>query len=150
MGGRVVPLDISRVRGDRLRIRVQPPAGFWAINSMAVDYSAAQPLRIARMAPTAARSQAGRSVVRELRRADGVYYKAERGESAEITFPAPPERAGMSRTVFLASKGYYRPSVRASKPADAATLFQIFVVPDGMARLAAERYAAWRAAGVTN
>jgi hypothetical protein len=150
-GPRVVPLDISRVRGNRLRIRVQPPAGFWAINSAAVDYSAPEPLQVARTAPASARSQAGKSVVRELSQADGRYYRAERGENAEITFPAPPERAGMSRTLFLASKGYYRPTVRSSGTADTAALFQIFTVPDGMARFAAQRYAAWRAAaGATN
>jgi len=29
---RVIPLDVSRVRGDQLRIRIQPMAGFWALN----------------------------------------------------------------------------------------------------------------------
>ncbi len=82
MGGRVVPLDISRVTGDKLRIRLLPPAGFWAINSAAIDYSPDRPLSATRIAPASARSQGGRSVLRELRRADGAYYKAERGESA--------------------------------------------------------------------
>ena len=146
MGARVVPLDVSHVPGNRLRIRLLPPAGFWAINSVAVDYSLPLPLKVTRVAPIKALSQAGESVAHELAQADGVYYKAAQGESAEVIFPAPQEAAGMSRTVFLASKGYYRPSVRAPGTADAATLFQIFAVPDGMARFAAQRYAEWRAA----
>jgi hypothetical protein len=148
---RVVPLDISHVQGDRLRIRVQPPAGFWAIDSFAVDYTASQPVQVSRIAPASARTQAGRSVARELRSADGVYYRAERGESAEIAFPAPAEKPGMSRTLILASKGYYRPTARSAGTADAAALFQIFMVPDGMARFSAQQYAAWRAAaGASN
>ena len=30
---RIVLLDVSRVQGDQLRIRIHPPAGFWALNS---------------------------------------------------------------------------------------------------------------------
>ena len=148
---RVVPLDLSEVCGDRLRVRLQPPAGFWAIDSFAVDYTPPQPVPVTRSAPVSARTQAGRSVVRELRRTDSVYYQAERGESAEIVFPAPPEKPGMARTLILASRGYYRPTPRSNGTADAAALFQIFMVPDGMARFAAQQYAAWRAAaGATN
>jgi hypothetical protein len=143
-GARVVPLDISRATGPQLRIRVQPPAGFWAIDSVAVDYSAPQPFQVTRIAPAGARTQAGGSVIRELCNADGLYYEAQRGESAEILFPAPRQEAGMSRTLFLASKGYYRPTVRAAGPPDATALFQVFLVPDGMARFAAQRYAEWR------
>lgn len=151
MGAWVVPLDVSRVPADRLRIRVPPPAGFWAINAAAVDYNAGQPLQVTRIAPSEARSQAGVSVARELQNADGVYYKAVPGDRAEVVFPAPPERVGMSRTVFLASRGYYRPDVRSTAAPDTAALQEIFTVPDGMARFAAKRYAAWRAAaGSTN
>ncbi len=32
---RIVPLDVSRVRGNQLRISIRPPAGFWALNSFA-------------------------------------------------------------------------------------------------------------------
>jgi hypothetical protein len=151
MGARVVPLDVSHVPGDRLRIRVQPPAGFWAINSVAVDYSADTPLQVIRTLPSNARSEAGRRVDRELQRADGLYYRAIRGESAEVVFRATPQRSGSSRTVFLASKGYYRPNIHSTERADTATLLQIFTVRDGMARFTAQRYAAWRAvAGSTH
>ncbi len=36
---RVVPLDLSKVRGDSVRIRIRPPRGFWALNYFAIDYS---------------------------------------------------------------------------------------------------------------
>jgi hypothetical protein len=50
----------------------------------------------------------------------------------------------MSRTVFLHSNGYYRPDVRSQGPADNVTLSKIFTTRDGLARFAAERYAALR------
>jgi len=146
MGARVVPLDVSRVKGDHVHIRLQPPAGFWAINSMAIDYSPQQNLEMTRAAPQSARTSAGKDVLPDLQAADRRYYQAVQGDSASIEFAAPPVRRAMNRTVFLHSSGYYRPDIRSQGPADSTTLSKIFQTPDGLARLAAERYAAWRLA----
>ncbi|HEV2199289.1 MAG TPA: hypothetical protein VGR73_05680 [Bryobacteraceae bacterium] len=146
MGARVVPLDLSRARGEQVRIRLQPPAGFWAINSVAIDYSPEQRLEVSRIAPQSARTSAGEDVLSKLQFTDGLAYKAVMGDDAEIAFPATPPRPGMRRTVFLHSAGYYRPDVRSQRPPDTETLRQVFETPDGLARFAARRYAAWRAA----
>jgi len=146
MGSRVVPLDVSHVKGDQVHIRLQPPAGFWAINSAAIDYSPEQNLEVNRIAPQSARTGEGRDVLPELQATDGRYFKALKGDSAAIGFIALSVRPGMSRTVFLHSNGYYRPDVRTQGPADTTTLSRIFGTSDGLARFAAERYAAWRLA----
>ncbi|HYV61219.1 MAG TPA: hypothetical protein VE958_01010, partial [Bryobacteraceae bacterium] len=146
MGSRVVQLDVSRVNSDQVHIRLQPPAGFWAINSAAIDYSPKQNLEVKRIAPQSARTSEGRDVLPELQATDGRYLKALKGDSATIGFAAPPVPPGMSRTVFLHSNGYYRPDVRTKGPADTITLSRIFGTNDGLARFAAERYAAWRLA----
>jgi hypothetical protein len=146
MGSRVVQLDVSQVKGDQVHIRLQPPAGFWAINSAAIDYSPEQNLEVNRIAPQSARTGKGKDVLPELQATDGLYLKALKGDTAAIGFTAPPEPAGMSRTVFLHSNGFYRPDVRTQGPADTTTLSRIFGTSDGLARFAAERYAAWRLA----
>ena len=146
MGARVVELDVSHVKGDQVHIRLQPPAGFWAINSAALDFSPEQNLEVNRIAPQSARTSAGKDVSPELQATDGSYYTAMKGDSVSVGFDAPPVRPGMSRTVFLHSNGYYRPDVRSQGPADNVTLSKIFTTRDGLARLAAERYAALRLA----
>jgi len=146
MGARVVELDVSRVKGDQVHIRLQPPAGFWAINSAALDFSPDQNLAVNRIAPRSARTSAGKDVSPELQATDGSYYTAMKGDSVSVGFDAPPVRPGMSRTVFLHSNGYYRPDVRSQGPADNVTLSKVFTTRDGLARLAAEQYAAWRLA----
>jgi hypothetical protein len=148
MGPRVVQLDVSGVQSDQVHIRLQPPAGFWAINSAAIDFSPEQNLKVNRAAPQSARTNtdAGKDVLAELQASDGRYYRATRGDSAEIGFAAPPLQPGMTRTVFLHSNGYYRPDIRSQGPADTTTLSKIFSTRDGLARFAAERYAAWRIA----
>jgi len=146
MGARVVELDVSRAKGDQVHIRLQPPAGFWAINSAAIDFSPEQNLAVNRIAPQSARTSAGKDVSRELQATDGSYYTAMKGDSVSVGFDAPPERPGMSRTVFLHSNGYYRPDVHSHGPADNVTLSKIFTTRDGLARFAAERYSALRLA----
>src|SRR4030095_16272012 len=43
---RVIPLDVRQANGDQLRIRLRPPAGFWALNSFAVVFDQADPVRV--------------------------------------------------------------------------------------------------------
>ena len=56
---RVVPLDVSHVVGDRVRVRVRPPSGFWAFNSFAMDYSSDALARVTKLAPVRARDTSG-------------------------------------------------------------------------------------------
>lgn len=143
---RVVPLDVSRVTGTELRIRIEPPAGFWALNSFAVDYSSAVPMQSGTVTLLAARDEEGRDWLTELRSTDDSYYEMPRtGDRAFLTFPAPPERPGMERTVFLHSRGYYRLHLSEDGEPDAITLREITETPGAAARHAAERYAEWRA-----
>ena len=49
---RVVSLDLSRVSGDSLRLRIRPPSGFWALNSFEISYEdGAAPLAVTTVAP---------------------------------------------------------------------------------------------------
>ena len=106
---RIVLLDVSRVQGDQLHIRIQPPAGFWALNSFAVDYSADRPVSLEKIEPTTAKDLQGKNVLPELVADDDRYLAMPNiGDTADLTFRAPSQRAGTDRTVFLHSRGYYK------------------------------------------
>ena len=47
---RVVPLDISRVEGDEVRIRIRPPVGFWGLNSFQMDFGPDEPVQVETLA----------------------------------------------------------------------------------------------------
>lgn len=144
---RVVVLDVSRVRGSQLRLRIRPPAGFWALNSFAVDYSPEQSVSAQTVAPVSARDTQGRDVLPSLVGVDDRYYPMpDTSESAYITFPAPARRAGMKRTVFLHSRGYYLLHLREGGEPDLSMLREIENVPDAGARFAASRFAEWQTA----
>jgi hypothetical protein len=143
---RVVPLDVSRVAGDSVRIRLDPPLGFWAFNSFGVDYGVDGSLRVDTLPLVEARDSV-RSVGAELAAADTSYYvMPDKGDHAYLTFRAPPERPGLERTVFLHSRGYYRLHLDATAAADTATLWRITREPGAVTRLAVERFGAWQLA----
>jgi hypothetical protein len=124
---------------------MRPPAGFWALNSFALSFDG---LGLAMQVDTIRASSATDAVqgnVREdIAAADGRYYTMPNtGDRAYLTFNAPPTRAGMERTVFLHSRGYYRLHLPPGGPPDVATLSRLGGEPDAAARLAASRFAAF-------
>jgi hypothetical protein len=144
---RVTELDVSRVQGDQLRIRIRPPLGFWALDSFAVDYTADPRMDFVRVAPVEARDASEKDVLADLLKVDDAYYAMPQiGDRAWIRFPVPASTPGTQRTVFLHTRGYYRLHLTGSGEPDLSTLTQIQQVPDFAARLAARRYADWRKA----
>jgi hypothetical protein len=145
---RVVPLDVSAAAGDSLRLRIRPPAGFWALNSFAVSYDDAErPLAVDTVAPLAARTSDGRDVLPDLAAPDDRNYAMPTtSDRATVSFRAPAPRAGAQRTVFLHTRGYYRLYLDERGQPDVAALQRITDEPDAAARMAAERFARRRVA----
>jgi hypothetical protein len=142
---RVVLLDVSHVPGDELQVQIRPPKGFWALNYFAVDYSGESAPRVEKLQPVSAEDESGRNVLPEVSRVDDSYYTMpKQGNRAYVTFPAPPLRPGMSRTVFLHSRGYYRLHLTPQGEPNTAVLLEMGQVPDTAARLAAMRYSQWK------
>jgi hypothetical protein len=142
---RVVGLDVSRVSGSELRLRLRPPAGFWAFNSFAIDYGDDSPLPITRIPLQTARDQEGNTLLPALAAADDRYYEMRAvGERAWVAFPAPPLQPGKRRTLFLHSRGYYRMHLPEDGEPDRATFERILGESGAGARFSAKRYAALR------
>lgn len=144
---RVIPLDVSHVAGEQVRVRMRPPAGFWAFNSFAMSYAADHlgvdhPGRVTRLEPKRAQDAAGRDLLPALLSADGQYYEMkEQGEQATVAFQAPAAAAGMERTLFLHSRGYYRMHIPENGEPDQATFQKILTEPGAGAAFAAKMYA---------
>ena len=143
---RVVSIDTSYVRGDKLRIRLRPPSGFWALNSFAVNYDDDHEPAVTRIAPVYAKTSDGRDVLADLVSSDNRYYAMpSTSDRAEIQFKAPPEKPGLKRTIFLHSRGWYQLHLNTGHEPDVQGLDGIFNHADGAARFAAKEYAIWKA-----
>jgi hypothetical protein len=145
---RWIPLDISHVPGTRLRIRLRPPVGFWALNSFAVAYGEGQELNIRRIAAKSAVTWEHKDVLADLAGVDDRYYPMPyTTDRAELTFPAPPRNPGMLRTVFLHSRGWYQLHLNSNGEPDNTTLMKLMSVPGAPVQFAVDRFAEWRQSG---
>jgi hypothetical protein len=143
---RVLELDVSRVRGDQLKIRIRPPKGFWALNSFAVDYSPDQPVEATTLPAVRACDSAGRDTLAQIAAADDMYYEMPKiGDQAYVDFEAPVSKPDVKRTVFLHTRGYYRLHIDENRPADTKTITSIMTLRDAAARFSGSCYAAWQA-----
>jgi len=144
---RILPLDVSHVQGDQLHIRIHPPAGFWALNSFAVDYTADRPVSVQTVKPTSAQDLQGKNVLPELVSTDGRYLAMPNiGDTADLSFVAPPRKEGSERAVFLHSRGYYKLHLPGTGEPNKKTLQAFEKVPGSAARFAAEQFGQWQVA----
>jgi hypothetical protein len=142
---RAIPLDISHVRGTQLRIRMQPPVGYWAFNSFAAAYGSGQAVNVNRVAADSARTSEGKDILPDLAAADDRYYPMPNDtDQAEIVFRAPTRKAGQDRTVFLHSRGWYQLHLRDNGAPDLVTFSKILTVPGAAVQFAADRFTEWQ------
>lgn len=104
----VLPLDLSRVQGGEVKIRLEFGFHFWEIDRAALDFSADQAVQQTTLRPLAALDQTGQDITAGLTDDDGQYYHQPNvGDEASITFEVPPLAPGQERSLVLRAKGHY-------------------------------------------
>jgi hypothetical protein len=104
-------LDLGDVKGPTVRIKIEPPAGFWIIDYLALDFGMDA-------APDAAvvdvenvenvDGPAIAEILHALLEEDGAdLFLLDPGAESVLTFTAPPPKAGMERTLFLRTVSRY-------------------------------------------
>jgi hypothetical protein len=138
---RAYPIDVRDVEGDRLRVRLMPAAGFWMVDSLAVDYGDGLPARVREIAPLEAVDDTGADLREALAATDDRYASMpEIGQWAEITFASPPRAPGSRRSFVVKASGYYdiHLSARGDPRRDILTRYQS--EPGFWARFALQEY----------
>jgi hypothetical protein len=142
---RVVLLDLAGVPGDVLRIKIRPPAEFWMINQLAVDYSPDLPVRTYEVEAGRAVDSAGRDIRPELAATDGKYFVMPvKGDRAELSYPAPPRIKGQERSVILKASGYYDIRPKAEGPMRSELLLRFAVEPGFVVQYSFREYLKWK------
>lgn len=135
----VFQLDLSRVEGDTVRIRLESAPSFWLIDHVALDFSRPAPVAVHELWPERALDPSGVDVSELLGSKDGQHYVMENGIAAELSFRVPDAPAGRSRSYLVRSSGWYRIHGPEAQPADVALLRQVLTEPHGASRLAVAR-----------
>lgn len=134
-------LDLSDVPGDTLKIKLTPPAAFWMINYLAVDYGENLPVKVTEIEAAAAIDHRGQDVRKILAKNDNIYLiMPEVGDSAELIFDSPPRMEGKERSIILKASGYYDIHLEKKGEPQFDILEKINSVPGFVLEYALEKY----------
>jgi hypothetical protein len=135
----VVSLDLTRVRGDVVQVRLTAPRSFWLVDHAAIDYGPAPSFVVQEVDFATAHQPDGTDIGRSLGAQDGQHWVARQGDSAEVTFRVPAVAPRSTRTYLLASTGWYRMNASRNGPPDTEMLTRMEEEPDAIARISFER-----------
>jgi len=101
-------LDLGDVKGTTVRIKLEPPAGYWLIDRLALDFGEDAPIDEVLVDAEGVDSPDAAEVLRALTVEDGSsLFLVNPGSQSVLTFTAPPLKEGMVRTLFLRTVSCY-------------------------------------------
>jgi hypothetical protein len=104
----VMPIDLSRVSGKDVKLRLRCGARFWELDYAAMDFTPNAPLIVKRLTPTSAIDEKGRAQTAALAATDGQYLaQPDIGDVAVVRYAAPEQAPGTKRSIIFHSRGYY-------------------------------------------
>jgi hypothetical protein len=104
----VYGLDLGDVKGSTVRIKLEPPVGYWLIDRLALDFGEDTPVDEVLVDAEDVDSPDAAEVLRALTVEDGsTLFLVNPGSQSVLIFAAPPPKEGMERTLFLRTVSCY-------------------------------------------
>lgn len=105
----VLELDLSKVAGDEVHLRLDCGFLFWEVDQVAMDFTPDDGLTVRELDATNALDRNGADVLQLLAEDDDRnYVQPAVDDAAEIVYPVPDLASGLERSVFLHGAGHYR------------------------------------------
>lgn len=139
----VVPLDLTGLTGNEIRLQLSTGFMFWDIDYAAIDFSDDAQFSVSTLMPNKATDETGRDVTKLLAEADGKYLEQPvPGNAVDIDYLAKPNNdPKKTQTFILHAKGYYEHVRNFKTPLNLGFLEQ-FKKPDGFSRYSLQLYKA--------
>ena len=137
-------LDLSNVKGDSLFIQFNPPFGFWTIDYIAVEYDEIIVPNYTEIASSQAIDMNHKDILPIISESNDEYQTMpEVGDYFLLEYDALPIVAGMERTYFLKTTGYYELHLPKNKPMEKELLQKLVSEPGEVVKYAMELYNKW-------
>ena len=141
---RIIPLDLTNVKGDMLMVRLNPPRGFWKFDYVAVSYEFDRALGAVELAAKRAEDENGGDLRDVLKGNDERYYVQQKHNAmAKIWFDVPQQAQGSSRDLFLKASGYYIIHTDTTRPPQTNVLRQLTAADNAAVEYALDEYVRW-------
>jgi hypothetical protein len=142
---RAYNLDLSKIDGDTVTIRVCPPYGFWTINYLAVQYENFPSPKIKNIHLSKAINQNGDDITELIKSKDKEYcIMPNVGDFLEATYNNDKDEISGGITFYLRSTGYYEIHLNKSVPIQFSTLSKFITEPGYIVKYANQRYKEWQ------
>ncbi|MCJ7757669.1 MAG: hypothetical protein MUP24_05940, partial [Gillisia sp.] len=103
-----VPIDISKVAGNKVIIKLETGFMFWEVDYAGIDYTENKALDIKYINPYEALDGNGENVTKLLSATDQNYFvQPNIGDEVVVTFKMSEPNQDLKRTCFLKNRGYY-------------------------------------------
>lgn len=132
-------LDLTKVQGDTVRVRLESAPSLWLIDRVAIDDATDRPIVVHELQADSARDGAGRDVADLVATRDGRAYRLERGDGAELVYHVPPVAPGQARSYLLRSSGWYHIHAPATGAPERALLHRFLTEPGAISRFSVAR-----------
>jgi len=142
---RAIPIDLTGVNGDTVKIRVCPPRGFWTLDFLGIEFEHhASP--VVTVVPLQSAITDNRvNVTSLLSTVDGRRHAMPRvGDEVTLEFAAPRDQTTGTRTVFFDMRGYYHARIDKSQPEQRELLDQLARNRGQIVEYAMDLYMKWR------
>ncbi len=104
----VMPVDVSKIMGEQVKIRLQSGYMFWEVDYAAMDFTKNIPVKVDRLLPESAIDEKGFEVSASLKASDKQYLEQpEPGNEVIVNYRASNSAVGYQYSSFLHSRGYY-------------------------------------------
>ncbi len=130
-----IPIDLSGVSGETVRVRLESAPSFWLIDWVALDEAPEPSFTTHDLTATSAIRDDGGDVRPALRARDGDDLVLTTGETVDLTFAAPESPAGAARTYLARTHGWYRFHTPETGLPDAALLDYVLHQPRGVSKM---------------
>ena len=143
---RTLPVDLSKISGDVVEIRIAPPEGFWQIDQFTMSFGESKEIEPKELTMTNFTSNDKSQSADMLESTDKKRYMMPKvGDEFTMEFDVPELVKNMKRTVFLKSHGYYELHLPKGNPENAAMLKELTLKPGAIIKHSRARLRDWLA-----
>ncbi len=104
----VVPIQLDKVVGNKLQVKLETGFMFWELDYVGVDFTKNMDLQMEYINPSVAIDQYGNNVTDLLAEADQKYFAQPKiGDEVVVHFPVKESIGDLTQSYFLKNSGYY-------------------------------------------
>jgi hypothetical protein len=104
----IYDLDLGDVGSDKVMLTISPPAGYWLIDRLALDFGQDAALELVEVAAEGVDGPDAAEVIAALSDEDATTFLLNPADPpAQLTFTLPPPKEGMERSFFLRTVSCY-------------------------------------------